>query len=85
MPFLRMRTRAVPTHGSLLSLEFKMADVTGVKTVIVILDRNDKRKRNHRVSFSGGCGSICVVNPEFVYSRVTVYALLYSIILKMIE
>ena len=54
MPFLRMHTRAVPTHGSFLSLEFKMADVTGVKTVIVILDRNDKRKRNHRVSFSGG-------------------------------
>ena len=37
-----------------VSFELKMADVTAVKTVVVILDRNDKQKRNRRVSFSGG-------------------------------
>ena len=35
-------------------LEFKMADVAADKTVIVILDKKDKRERNCRVSFSGG-------------------------------
>ena len=39
---------------------------------------------NSKIPDSNIC-VLSVVNPEFVYSRVTVYALLYSIILKMIE
>ena len=46
--------RACALYNTCSLLEFKMADVAVDKTVIVILDKKDKRKRNRRVSLSGG-------------------------------